>query len=73
MAANYFSAACGHAAHPATHGRAELAELGLDWRLLMVVLLLSVALVAFQFGYEIGRTVTVVDLVRKGWIPPKRP
>ena len=34
---------------------------------------LSVALVAFQFGYEMGKTVTVVDLVRKGWIPPKRP
>ncbi len=41
--------------------------------LLVFVMLLSVALVAFQFGYQMGRTVTVVDLVKKGWIPPKRP
>lgn len=41
--------------------------------LLVFVMFLSVALVAFQFGYEMGKTVTVVDLVRKGWIPPKRP
>jgi hypothetical protein len=39
--------------------------------LLVFVLLLSVAIIAFQFGYQMGRTVSVLELIDQGWIPPK--
>jgi hypothetical protein len=39
--------------------------------LLIFVMLLSVAIVAYQFGYQMGRTVSILELIDQGWIPPK--
>ena len=39
--------------------------------LLIFVMLLSVAIVAYQFGYQMGRTVSVLELIEQGWIPPR--
>jgi hypothetical protein len=39
--------------------------------LLIFVVLLSVAIVACQYGYQMGRTVKTLELIDEGWIPPK--
>jgi hypothetical protein len=41
--------------------------------LLIFVMLLSVAIVAYQFCYQMGRTIKVLKLIDEGRIPPKPP